>query len=63
MKIHLIEDSQRSVKAIRERIEYYEKRSLDLASKWPNGMPEWAQNEKNNLDTKIKELKWTIYED
>jgi len=62
MKLHFIEDSQRSVKAIRERIEYYEKRSLDLASKWHNGMPDWARNEKYNIDTKIKELKWTIYD-
>ena len=63
MKLHFIEDSQRSVKAIRERIECYEKRNLDLVSKWPNGMPDWAQNEKYNIDTKIRELKWTIYDD
>jgi hypothetical protein len=63
MKLHFVEDSQRSVKEIRRRIEHYEKRNLDLVSKWPNGMPDWAQNEKYNIDTKIRELKWTIYDD
>jgi hypothetical protein len=63
MKLHLIEDSQRSVKEIRRQIENYEKRNLELVSKWPNGMPEWARNEKHNIDTKISELKWTIYDD
>jgi hypothetical protein len=63
MKLHLIEDSQRSIKAIRERIEYYENRNVDLVSKWHNGMPEWVQKEKYNIDTKISELKWTIYDD
>jgi hypothetical protein len=63
MKLHLIEDSQRSIKQIRERIEHYEKSNLDLASKWPNGMPDSARNEKYNIDIKISELKWTIYDD
>ena len=63
MKLHFIEDSQRSIKEIRQQIERYEKRNLDLVSKWPNGMPEWTRNEKYNIDTKISELKWTIYDD
>ena len=63
LKLHLVEDSQRSVKAIRERIEHYEKRKLDLVSKWPEGMPEYVQKEINALDNKISELKWTIYDD
>jgi hypothetical protein len=63
MKLHFIEDSQRSINEIRERIEHYEKRDLELVSKWPNGMPEWALNEKYNIETKISELKWTVYED
>jgi hypothetical protein len=63
MKLHFIEDSQRSVKEIRRRIEQYEKRNVDLVSKWPNGIPEWVQNEKYNTDIKIRELKWTIYDD
>ena len=63
VKLHFIEDSQRSIKQIRKRIEYYEKRNQDLASKWPKCMPDWAQNEKYNTDTKISELKWTIYDD
>ncbi len=63
MKMHFIEDSQRSIKEIRQQIERYEKSNLDLVSKWPNGMPDWAQNEKYNIDTKIRELKWTIYDD
>ena len=63
MKLHFIEDSQRSIKEIRKQIEHYEKRNLEFVSKWPNGMPEWAQNEKYNIDTKIRELKWTIYDD
>ena len=45
MKLHFIEDSQRSIKEIRQQIERYEKSNLDLVSKWPNGMPEWARNE------------------
>jgi len=63
MKLHFIEDSQRSIKEIREQIERYEKSNLDLVSKWPNAMPEWVRNEKYNIDTKISELKWTIYDD
>jgi hypothetical protein len=49
MKLHFIEDSQRSIKEIRQQIERYETSNLDLVSKWPNGIPEWAQNEKNSL--------------
>ena len=63
MKLHFIEDSQRSIKEIRQQIERYEKSNLELVSKWPNGMPEWARNEKYHIDTKISELKWTIYDD
>jgi hypothetical protein len=63
MKLHFIEDSQKSVKEIRRRIEHYEKRNLELVSEWPNGIPEWALNEKYTTDTKISELKWTIYDD
>jgi hypothetical protein len=63
MKLHLIEDSQRSVKEIRKRIEHYKNRNLDYVSKWPNGIPEWVQKEINALENKISELKWTIYDD
>jgi hypothetical protein len=63
LKLRFLEESQRSIKQIRERIEHYEKRNLELLSKWPSGMPEWVRNEKYNIDTKISELKWTIYDD
>jgi hypothetical protein len=63
MKLHFIEDSQRSVKEIRRQIEYFEKRNVDLVSKWHNRMPEWVHKEIMNVDTKIRELKWTIYDD
>jgi hypothetical protein len=63
MKLHFIEDSQRSIREIRQQIERYEKSNLDLVSKWHNGMPDWAQNEKYNIDTKLRELKWTIYDE
>jgi hypothetical protein len=63
VKLHFIEDSQRSIKEIRQQIERYEKRNLDLVSKWQNGMPEWVKNEKYNIDIKISELKWIIYDD
>jgi hypothetical protein len=63
MKLHFIEDSQRSVKEIRRRIEHYEKRNLELVSKWLNGTPEWVHKEIYDLDTKIRELKWTVYND
>jgi hypothetical protein len=63
MKMHLIEDSQRTVKAIRERIKQYEKRNLDLVSRSPDGIPEVVQKEIYDIDTKIRELRWTIYDD
>ena len=63
INLAFLEESQRSIKQIREQIEHYEKRNVEIVSKWPNGMPEWAQNEKYNIDTKISELKWTIYDD
>jgi hypothetical protein len=63
MKLHFIEDSQRSIKEIRKQIERYEKRNLELVSKSPNGIPEWVQNEIDALDNKTSELKWTIYDD
>jgi hypothetical protein len=63
MKLHFIEDNQRSIKEIRQQIERYEKRNLDLVSKWPNGIPECVQKEIYEIDAKIRELKWTIYDD
>jgi hypothetical protein len=63
LKLHFLEDSQRSIKQIQERIEYYENRNLELASKWPNELPEWVQKEIYDKDNKISELKWTIYDD
>ena len=64
LKLHFIEDSQRSIKEIRQQIERYEKRSLELVSKWPHGrMPKWVHKEIYDIDTKIRELKWTIYDD
>jgi hypothetical protein len=63
MKLHFLEDSQRSIKEIRKQIEHYEKRNLELVSKWPNGMPECVQKEICDIDTKIRELQWTIYDD
>ena len=63
MKLHFIEDSQINVQEIRRQIEHYEKRNLELVSKWPNGIPEWVQKEILDIDTKISELKWTIYDD
>jgi len=62
MKLHFIEDSQRSIKEIIKQIERYEKRNLELVSKWPNGISEWVQKEILDIDTKISELKWTIYD-
>ena len=62
-KLYFLEYKTRSFKEMRKRIEYYEKRNLELVSKWPNGMPEWARDEKYNTDLKIIELKWTIYDD
>jgi hypothetical protein len=62
-KIYFLEYNTRSFKEIRKRIEYYENRNLGLASKWPNGMPEYVQKEIYDIDIKIRELKWTIYDD
>jgi len=62
-KLYFIEDAQRSVKEIRRRIEHHEKRNLYLLSEWPNGIPECVQKEIYDIDTKIRELKWTIYDD
>ena len=38
-------------------------RNLELASKWPNGIPEGVQKEIYDIDTKIRELNWTTYDD
>jgi hypothetical protein len=62
-KLHFIEDSQRSIKEIRQQIEYFEKRNLEIVSKWPEGMPQYVQTEIKNTHIKIKALKWTIYDD
>jgi antitoxin component YwqK of YwqJK toxin-antitoxin module len=62
-KIYILEYKTRSFNEIRKRIEYYEKRNLELASKCPNGIPEGVQKEIYDIDTKIRELKWTIYDD
>ena len=35
LKLHFIEEGQRSIKEIKERIKQYEKRKLGLVSKWP----------------------------
>jgi len=61
-KLYFLEYKTRSFKEIRERIEYYEKRNLNLASKWPNEIPESVHKEIYDIDTKISELKWTIYD-
>jgi hypothetical protein len=63
LKLHLVEDSQRSIKQVRERIEHYEKRNLEHVSKWPNEIPEWVQKEIYDIESKIRELKWTVYDD
>ena len=63
MKLHFIEDSQRNVQEIRRQIGHYEKRNLELVSKWPNEIPKWVQKEIYDIATKIRELKWTIYDD
>lgn len=62
-KLYFIEDAQRSVKEIRRRVEHYEKRNLELVSKWPNGRPEWVEKEIYDIHTKIRELNWSIYDD
>jgi len=62
-KLYLIEDAQRSVKEIQKRIEYYERRNLELASKLPNGILEGVQKEIYDIDIKIRELNWTTYDD
>ena len=62
-KIYFLEYKTRSFKEIRKRMEYYERRNLELASKWPNGIPEGVQKEIYDIDIKIRELKWTIYDD
>jgi hypothetical protein len=51
MKLHFVEDSQRSIKEIRQQIERYEKSNLDLASKWPNGKIQHRhQNQRIKVD-------------
>ena len=62
-KIYFLEYKTRSFKEIRKRMEYYERRNLELALKWPNGIPEGVQKEIYDIDTKISELKWTTYDD
>jgi len=38
-------------------------KNLDLASKWHNGIPDCVEKEIYDIDAKIRELKWTIYDD
>ena len=51
LKLHLVEDSQRSVKEIRERIEHYEKRNLEHVSEWPN---EYQNGYRKRFTTQIQ---------
>ena len=41
-------------------MEYYEKRNLELASKWPNGIPEGVQKEIYDHRHKNQRIKMDI---
>ena len=66
LKLHLIEEGQRSISEIKEQIKYYEKRNSEILEQQSNlnlkgKMPDYVDTEINITNAKIKMLKWAIY--
>ena len=41
-------------------IEHYEKRNLEIVSKWPNGIPESVRKEINAFDSSVAEFTYSF---
>ena len=66
LKLHLIEEGQRSISEIKEQIKYYERRNSEILEQQSNlnlngKMPDYVDTEINITNAKIKMLKWAIY--
>jgi hypothetical protein len=66
LKLHLIEEGQRSISEIKEQIKYYERRNSEILGQQPNlnlngKMPDYVETEIKITNAKIKMLKWAIY--
>jgi hypothetical protein len=66
LKLHFIEEGQRSIKEINEQIKYCEKRNSEILEQQSNlnlngKMPDYVETEINIINAKIKMLKWAIY--
>jgi hypothetical protein len=66
LKLHLIEEGQRSISEIKEQIKYYERRNSEILEHQSNlnlngKMPDYVDTEIKITNTKIKMLKWAIY--
>jgi hypothetical protein len=66
LKLHLLEEGQRSIKEIKEQIKYCEKRNSEILEQQSNlnlngKMPDYVETEINIINAKIKMLKWAIY--
>jgi hypothetical protein len=66
LKLHLIEEGQRSISEIKEQIKYYEKRNSEILEQQSNvnlngKIPDYIETEINITNAKIKMLKWAIY--
>lgn len=65
LKLHLIEEGQRSISEIKEQITYYERRNSEILEQQSNlnlngKMPDYVDTEINITNAKIKMLKWAI---
>jgi|GEM_PF-2449226 hypothetical protein len=66
LKLHLIEEGQRSISEIKEQIKYYEKKNSEILEQQSNfnlngKMPYNVDTEIKITSAKIKMLKWAIY--
>jgi hypothetical protein len=66
LKLHLIEEGQRSISEIKEQIKYYERTNSEILEQQPNlnlngKMPDYVDTEIKITNAKIKMLKWAIY--
>jgi hypothetical protein len=66
LKLHFIEDSQRSISEIKQQIKDYEKKNSELIDQQSNlnlngKIPDYIETEINIINAKIKMLNWAIY--
>jgi hypothetical protein len=66
LKLHLIEEGQRSISEIKEQIKHYERRNSEILEQQSNlnlngKMPDYVDTEIKITNANIKTLKWAIY--